>query len=44
VRDESDFCTQLAYIAANPIRKQYVDYPHVHTFNFDRMDPSPIQS
>ena len=44
VRDESDFCAQLAYIAANPIRKQYVDYPHVHTFNLDRMDPSPIQS
>ncbi|MGA1981799.1 MAG: transposase [Acidobacteriaceae bacterium] len=44
VRDENDFSGQLAYIAANPIRRQYVDYPHVHTRYLDRMDPSPTQS
>jgi putative transposase len=38
-RDEADFAAQLAYIAANPVRKHYVDYPHVHTCFLDRIDP-----
>jgi putative transposase len=31
VRDEDDLRSQLLYIANNPKRKHYVDYPHVHT-------------
>ena len=38
IRDEADFTTQLHYIAANPLRKNYIDYPHVHTRHPDKMD------
>jgi putative transposase len=41
IRDEDDFKNQLIYIANNPARKQYEDYPHVHTKYLDRIDPIP---
>jgi putative transposase len=41
IRDDDDFKNQLIYIASNPARKQYEDYPHVHTRYSDRMDPIP---
>ena len=31
VTDEDDFRNQLAYIENNPVRKNFVEYPHVHT-------------
>lgn len=31
IRDEDDFRSQLLYIASNPTRKKFDDYPHVHT-------------
>ena len=41
IRDEDDFNNQLRYIANNPSRKYYEDYPHVHTRHSDRIDPMP---
>jgi putative transposase len=41
IRDQDDFKNQLIYIANNPARKQYEDYPHVHTKFLDRIDPIP---
>ena len=32
---------QLVYIANNPARKHYEDYPHIHTEYRDRIDPIP---
>jgi hypothetical protein len=29
----------ISYIGNNPARKQYQDYPHVHTKYLDRTDP-----
>ena len=31
IRDDEDFRNQSLYIANNPTRKRYADYPHVHT-------------
>jgi putative transposase len=31
IMDEDDLCNQLLYIVNNPIRKKYLDYPHIHT-------------
>jgi hypothetical protein len=31
VIDEDDFRNQLAYIENNPVRKGYLEYPHIHT-------------
>src|SRR5580698_694215 len=31
VTDEDGFRNQLAYIENNPVRKNFVEYPHVHT-------------
>jgi putative transposase len=31
IRDEDDLRSQTLYIANNPSRKHYVDYPYVHT-------------
>ena len=39
IRDASDYATQLAYIANNPLRKNYADYPHIHTHYPDKLDP-----
>lgn len=39
IRDAEDFDNQLRYIANNPERKQYGNYPHVHTRYLDRLDP-----
>jgi putative transposase len=41
IRDEDDFEAQKQYIANNPIRKNYLSYPHVHTSYVDRLDPAP---
>ena len=41
IRDADDFRNQLLYIANNPSRKLYEDYPHVHTRHSDRIDPIP---
>jgi putative transposase len=39
IRDTDDYNNQLLYIQNNPTRKQYEDYPHVHTKFLDRLDP-----
>jgi putative transposase len=39
IRDGEDFQAQSLYIANNPNRKNYVDYPHVHTNHQQRLDP-----
>jgi putative transposase len=41
IRDADDYNSQLLYIQNNPTRKQYEDYPHVHTKYPDRIDPIP---
>jgi len=41
IRGADDFRNQLLYIASNPIRKQYEDYPHIHTRHSDCIDPMP---
>jgi len=38
---KDDFKNQLIYIGDNPARKQYGDYPHVHTKYLDRIDSIP---
>jgi len=42
IRDVSDFQGQKQYIANNPSRKQYADYPHVHTRAMASMDDRPF--
>ena len=41
IRNEDDFKNQLIYIGNNPTRKQYNDYPHVHTKYLDHLDAIP---
>jgi len=41
IRNNDDFKNQLIYIRDNPARKQYGDYPHVHTKYLDRIDSIP---
>jgi putative transposase len=41
IRDQEDFKSQLIYIANNPARKQYQNYPHVRTKYLDRINPIP---
>jgi putative transposase len=41
VRNADDFAAQKQYIANNPGRKQYRDYPFVHTRYEGRMDAMP---
>ena len=41
VRDAEDFRNQLLYIGNNPIRRQYAEYPHVHTASPGKLDPRP---
>jgi putative transposase len=41
IRDAADFSNQILYIANNPTRKNYEDYPHIHTRYADRLDPMP---
>jgi putative transposase len=43
IRDASDFGSQLLYIANNPSRKSFVDYPYVHTMFVEDLDPIPAQ-
>jgi putative transposase len=42
IRDQQDFANQLAYIAANPERRAWHDYPFVHLRHPDRIDPMPV--
>lgn len=42
VLTEDDFTGQLGYIATNPERRQYVDYPYVHTRFVDRLSLRPL--
>ncbi len=46
IRDLDDYTNQLAYIAHNPLRKQYENYAHVHTneSHRQRLDPAPAIS
>jgi putative transposase len=39
IRDQADFEAQKQYIAHNPVRKNYEDYPHVHTSHAAPLDP-----
>jgi putative transposase len=42
--DEHDYSSQRLYIANNPIRKKFADYPHIHTaeeYSF-RLDAPPL--
>jgi putative transposase len=41
IRDIDDFKNQLIYIGNNPARKQYEDYPYVHTRFLGSIDPIP---
>jgi putative transposase len=41
IRDFGDFQSQKQYIANNPNRKNYHDYPHVHTPYENRLDTIP---
>jgi putative transposase len=41
IRDLQDFGNQKLYIANNPTRKNYPDYPHVHTAHENRLDVIP---
>ncbi len=41
IRDADDFQSQLIYIANNPSRKHYEDYPHVHTQFANQIDSIP---
>jgi putative transposase len=41
IRDLQDFESQGFYIANNPTRKKYSDYPYVHTAYKDRLDSVP---
>ena len=44
IRDEDDFEAQKQYIANNPIRKNYSNYPHVHTCYATNLDPAPAKA
>ena len=46
IRDEDDFNAQKQYIANNPGRKLFLDYPHVHTHaNYlPHLDAPPYQT
>ena len=41
ITDAIDYQNQLHYIANNPTRKHYANYPHVHTAHIHRLDPIP---
>ncbi len=41
IRDLDDFEAQKHYIAQNPTRKNYADYPHIHTRHSNSLDPTP---
>lgn len=43
IRDLSDFVAQKLYIANNPSRKLYAEYPHVHTKCEHLIDLTPSQ-
>ena len=42
--DAVDYENQVGYIANNPSRKKFVDYPHVHTTGRWVLDPAPLFS
>ena len=43
VTDEDDLRNQLTYIENNPVRKHYLEYPHIHTAEqyLGRLDALP---
>ncbi len=41
VTDADDYAAQTVYIANNPLRKGYLDYPHVHTTGAWPLDQAP---
>jgi len=41
ITDTTDYNNQLHYIATNPTRKAYANYPRVHTSHQHRIDPAP---
>ncbi len=41
IRDAEDFRNQLQYIANNPVRRQYEEYPHVHSIFLEKLDSMP---
>ncbi|MHB1022471.1 MAG: REP-associated tyrosine transposase [Acidobacteriaceae bacterium] len=41
IRDVEDFQNQAMYIAMNPERRRWVDYPFVHLRYMERLDPMP---
>jgi putative transposase len=41
ITDATDYRSQLLYIANNPTRKNYPNYPHVHTAHERRLDSQP---
>ena len=44
IRDLEDFNSQSLYIANNPTRRNYAEYPHIHTNGTYRpnLDPTPL--
>jgi len=44
--DEDDLRNQTLYIANNPLRKGYANYPHIHTAApyLTHLDPAPLAS
>ncbi len=40
--DAEDCSNQIRYIANNPLRKNYLDYPHVHITGTWVLDPVPF--
>jgi putative transposase len=42
VTDAEDYTKQSAYIANNPVRKNYINYPYVHTTETWPLDETPI--
>ena len=41
ITNADDYAAQLTYIANNPLRKNHVDYPYVHTTGTWTLDPAP---
>jgi putative transposase len=41
IRDSEDFQNQVLYIANNPARKNYLDYPHTHTLHQNFLNAIP---
>jgi len=42
IRDQEDLTNQIHYIAQNPTRKNFTDYPHLHTHHPHLVSPVPL--